>query len=123
MSKIALSIWGREFNLDVIYETFTGKDVIENQRVVLKKIADIDFSESKTALEQYILEENSEDLGSDKVDNLFKYVIPKSLFIVREEEVRIFAIMCKYKFDLEHGLAVVFENEKLKAIGPQDIIL
>lgn len=123
MSKIALSIWGREFNLDVIYETFTDKGVIDNQRLVLSKIADIDFSESKRAVEKYIIEENSEDLGSDKVDNIFKYVIPKSIFIVREAEMRIFAVMCKYKFDMEHGLAVVFENEKIKAVGPQDIIL
>ena len=33
------------------------------------------------------------------------------------------AIMCNYKFDMENGIAVVFENEKFSDIGKQDIIL
>ncbi len=32
------------------------------------------------------------------------------------------AILYDYNYDSEHGLAVVFENEILKEIGPQDII-
>jgi hypothetical protein len=31
--------------------------------------------------------------------------------------------MCNFKFDMEHGLAIVFEDEKLKKIGPQEIVL
>ena len=49
--------------------------------------------------------------------------MPKSLFVRRDEAKRIVAIMCDYRFDMEHGLAVVFENEQFKMIGEQDIIL
>lgn len=49
--------------------------------------------------------------------------MPKSLFVGRDEAKRIVAIMCDYRFDMEHGLAVVFENEQFKMIGEQDIIL
>ena len=44
-------------------------------------------------------------------------------FLYRNEEKRIVALMCNYKFDIENGIAIVFENEKLKDIGIQDIIL
>lgn len=33
------------------------------------------------------------------------------------------ALMCNYKFDPEHGIAIVFENGKYKEIGEQDIIV
>jgi len=33
------------------------------------------------------------------------------------------AIMCNCKFDMEHGIAVVFENGQFKKVGQQDIIL
>jgi hypothetical protein len=31
--------------------------------------------------------------------------------------------MCNYKFDMENGLAIVFENEEAIEVGKQDIIL
>lgn len=31
--------------------------------------------------------------------------------------------MCRYKFDAEHGIAVVFKEGKLEEVGPQDIIM
>ena len=57
-----------------------------------------------------------------EIDNIFKYVIPKRIFIPRTDK-KIVAILCDYKFDMENGIAVVFENEKFKEIGVQDIIL
>ena len=48
--------------------------------------------------------------------------MPESLFVPRTEKKTI-AIMCNYKFDKEHGIAVVFEEGRLKEIGSQDIIL
>ena len=31
--------------------------------------------------------------------------------------------MCKYRYDEEHGLAVVFDSERKVTVGDQDIIL
>ena len=56
-------------------------------------------------------------------ENIFKYVMPKSIFVPHTKKHRIAAIMCNYKFDMEHGIAVVFENGKLKKVGTQDIVL
>lgn len=58
----------------------------------------------------------------DSVDNIFKYVIPKTISVPKAKK-RVVAIMCNFKFDMEHGMAIVFEDEKIKKIGPQDIVL
>ena len=31
--------------------------------------------------------------------------------------------MCNFKLDMEHGIAVIFEDGKFKTAGPQDLIL
>ena len=46
--------------------------------------------------------------------------MPESIFVKRDGRV---AIMCRYKFDSEHGIAVVFKDNKFEQIGMQDIIL
>jgi len=33
------------------------------------------------------------------------------------------AIMCKYKYDIEHGIAIVFFSDGKIEVGTQDIIL
>lgn len=123
MNKVKIDIWNREFVLDIIYEIYPGQDVIDNQILTASKISTIDFSESKKGVENYIKEHYPQDLGLSEVDNIFKYVMPKRFYVPKEKESRIFAIMCNFKFDIEHGLAVVFENEKFKEVGPEDIIL
>lgn len=50
-------------------------------------------------------------------------VMPESIFVPHSKKHRTVAIMCNYKFDMEHGLAVVFENGLFKKVGPQDIVL
>ena len=80
-NKVKLVIWGREFEINIVFQNFPGEEVTSNQE------------------------------------------IPKSVLIPREKEKRVVALMCNYKFDMEHGLAIVFENEQFKTVGPQDIIL
>ena len=62
-------------------------------------------------------------LNGDKIENIFKYVMPKEIFVPHTEKHRNVAIMCNYKFDIEHGIAVLFENGQFKKVGPQDIAL
>ena len=73
-------------------------------------------------IKHYIERTSDTDVKAEKIDNIFKYVIPKRIFIPRTDK-KIMAILCDYKFDMENGIAVVFENEKFKEIGVQDIIL
>lgn len=74
---------------------------------------------SKDAIARYCLNRDG-DLIGDSITNIFKYVIPTDIFVLRNTDVHEVALMCNYRYDPEHGLAAVFENERLKKIIPQD---
>lgn len=122
MSKQLLNIWDRDFEIDITYEIFSDKPVTDTQKSIANGLSAIDYSESLEGIVKYIKKYNSHDLAGDTIDNIFKYVIPKRIYITQSEEEE-FAIMCNYKFDMEHGIAIVYKGGKYKEAGPQDIIL
>lgn len=122
-NKVKLVIWGREFEINIVFQNFPGEEVTSNQEKVIGTLSTFDFETTLRPLKEYIMKYNAEDVGCSEITNIFKYVIPKSVLIPREKEKRVVALMCNYKFDMEHGLAIVFENEQFKTVGPQDIIL
>lgn len=123
MSKVKVCIWGREFELGISYQNFPGEEITENQKNTLAAVPSVEYDASKAAVEKYIKEYFSDELGDQSLDNIFRFVMPKDILITRITNARVFAIMCNFKLDIEHGIAVVFENEKFKAAGPQDLIL
>lgn len=124
MNSMNINIWGRDFELPVIIKQFKGKEITDTQKEAEAefKVCGNIVNTVKSEVEKYILENGLKENGITEIDNIFKYVIPKSILIPKTKE-RVAAVMCNYKFDMEHGLAIVFENEELKDIGPQDIIL
>lgn len=124
MNKINMNIWGREFNLPIMVKQFKGKEITDTQKEAIAEFESCEkiVNSVKADVENYILENGLKVTGVNEVDNIFKYVIPKSISVPKAKE-RVVAIMCNYKFDMEHGIAIIFENEKLKNIGPQDLIL
>lgn len=125
MNKINVKIWGREYEMNIIYDCYSGEKVLSSQIDAVKA-----FSSSTQAIEEslpevkkYCLTMDKEEINTDTIENIFKYVAPKYLYVSREDKKHVVSIMCNYKFDQEHGIAVVFENEKFSKIGKQDIIL
>ena len=124
MTNVEMDIWGRTFDLEVEYDCNDNEKIPQNQIDAVEKILNAPaVMQAKEAVEKYCLMQNSEEIGAEHIDNIFKYVMPLYLFAVRSDEKRVVAIMCRYRFDLENGIAIVFENEKLKQVGSQDIIL
>lgn len=125
MNKEKISIWGREFELEIKYDCYTGEKVLNSQIEALKSFLKSEecIAESLEMVKDYCFDQNKQDIGSDEISNIFKYVVPKYLYIVRNTEKHIVSIMCNYKFDQEHGIAIVFENEKFYKIGRQEIVL
>ncbi len=124
MNKINTEIWGREFELPVIIKQFKGKEITDTQKEAvdcLEQNLNI-FNSAIDEVEKYIIDNGLKENGIDEVDNIFKYVIPKSISVPKSKK-RVFALMCNFKFDMEHGLAVIFEDEKFKKVGSQDLIL
>ena len=124
MNKIKMNIWGRDFDLPVMIKQFKGKDITDEQNDAVEKFESSEkmVNAAKDEVEKYIIKNGLKDAGVDSVDNIFKYVISKTIAVPKSKK-RIVAIMCNFKFDMEHGLAIVFEDEKFKKIGPQDIVL
>lgn len=124
MNKEKLYLWNREFELYISYSCYPGEEVTDVQTEAAKEFCE-DTSVALSALDelkQYIEKSSDMAVRASEIENIFKYVIPKSIFVPRTEK-KVIAIICNYKFDIENGIAIVFENGTLKEIGPQDIIL
>lgn len=123
IKKVKLNIWGREFNLPVEYDCYTGEKVTKNQINSVEKFCNDDelLNMAKHEIEKYCKNDVANDDENQNKDNIFSYIMPHYLFIKREENPRI-ALMCNYRYDLEHGLAIIFDGKKIK-VGIQDIIL
>lgn len=117
-----INIWQRDFDIEEVYDIYQGETVSKQQEDALAEFCKNKamIAESQHEVEKYCLSENENDIGEKSISNIFKYVVPESIFVKRDGRV---AIMCKYKFDLEHGLAIVFKKGKLDQIGKQDIVL
>jgi len=126
MNKQTLTIWGREFELDIIFDCYKGESVLPAQTEALNGLlqnAEL-INNAKSDVESYCIQRDADLIGTTVIDNIFKYVVPKSIYIQRTNDDRhIVGLLCNYKFDMDHGLAIVFENEKLKTVGTQDEIL
>lgn len=124
MIKYTMNIWGRKFELPVMIKQYDGEEITEIQKESIEKFQHCEevLNASKQSVEQYILENGLRDHNIYEVDNIFKYVMPKSFYVPNEEK-RVVVLFCDFKCDLENGIALVFEDEKLKKIGPEDLAL
>ena len=125
MSKCKINIWERKFELPLMYERYAGEEVLESQKEAFAMLED-NAKEVEGSLEQVkkcVKKTGAAQLAGDEIVNIFKYVMPKSIFVPHCKKRRTIAIMCNYKFDMEHGIAVVFKNGKYKEVGTQDAVL
>ncbi len=125
MNKINISIWGRDFELGLEYDCYSNEGILPTQEKAVEMIIANKkcIEDSLTAVKNYCMKNNNGELKEKVINNIFKYVIPKYLYVKRDDNKRVVAIMCNYKFDMENGIAIVFENEGFVTIGKQDIIL
>lgn len=123
MSKSVLKIWEREFELNVVYECYPGEAVLDSQRMAFERICTTNIIDTALDYVKAYVKNTATSQVELPINNIFKYVMPKSVFVPHNAKSSVIAIMCNYKFDAEHGIAVVFENDKYKEVGAQDIIL
>lgn len=122
MLKQEFTIWGRKFNLDIVFDCYAGEQPTEVQKQALQNIINDmpDFDTIKENVKQYALGFDANIVW----DNIFKYVIPQAIFLKRtSDSSRVVGIMCAFKLDLEHGLAIVFKNEQFVKVTQQDVLL
>lgn len=125
-TNIRLNIWGREFDLEIDYDKFEGENITsiqEDTYIEFIDNAEQIFVDAYSMIKEYC-EKKYSSLVTDNFENIFKYVIPKQLYIKRSvTKKRIAGLLCNFKFDMDNGLAVYIEDGKATKVGSQDIIL
>lgn len=110
--------------MEIIYDVLDSEDAISAETEALEtlkrnwNVAE----ESLDAVKQYCLNDKRNDVPGNVISNIFMYVVPQALYIERSEIKRVVGLLCAYRPDPEHNLAIVFENEHLREIGPEDIL-
>ena len=121
-----LDIWGRNCELEIIFDCFEGESLTAIQEKTFEDIKDNYkhiFDDSFSLIKEYCLE-NYSSLITDNFENIFRYIKPKQIYIKRSiTKKRIAGILCSFRFDIENGLAVYIEEGKAVKVGTQDIIL
>ena len=126
MLNYNLNVWGRDFELPVVFDCYKDETVLPEQELALTQfLAATDLlSSCLDKVKTYCEKQNPAQFEHAHIDNIFKYVIPQQIYVQRtNDKSRIVALMCAYKFFPENGLAIVFKNEMFEAIGSQDIVL
>ena len=90
-----LVIWDRAFELKVLFDCFDDEEILTSQKAALKSFAGADLSGSLDQVKQYCLEQNGKEIGAT-VNNIFKYVVPYSIYIPRKQEQSTATLLCHY---------------------------
>ena len=123
MNKLCKNIWGRNFELDVIYKVFDNARATEVQEDAVSKFSKLDsFDDSLGQVKQFVIENGGKENGIVSIENIFKYVMPKCIYAPKAKN-RVVAILCDYRFDPEHGIAVVYENEEFSYVGEEGTVI
>ena len=103
---------GSQKKIKVIYDHYNDEDITNEQKVIFNKLKD------------YCLKIDKDKIIEENIENIYKYVNPKSLYIPRinNSNRRKIALLCDYKFNPDDGIAIVFKNEKFYDIGTGNII-
>lgn len=125
IKSVDLSVWGREFSVSIDYDCFDDEEPLQEQIESLNNFIANDewLEESKEYVEDYCSSQVNQDADNLKKDNIFSYIKPDYIFVKYEKHNPRVALMCKYKYDQEHGLAIVFTTDGDITVGIQDIIL
>ncbi len=116
-------IWGREFDIIIDFDLYPNETVSDEQTARLKSfISNKELLSDNKNISEYCLKNNRNEIGSS-IDNIFKYVIPTAILIPKENDRKQIFLFLDYKFDIEHGLAIVYENNQFISIVPQDDVL
>ena len=120
-----ITVWGRETELEIVFDCYGDEEPLPVQQEALNaflKDRDALLDDALTRIKEYCLQRDGDRIGGS-VDNIFRYVKPKALFLKRDSARRTVALLCAYRFDPENGLAAVFRDERFSAVGTENIIL
>lgn len=124
--KENISIWGRDLEVDVIFECYGKDGIADTQEQTYENIKDNwgKYSDlAYNAFVEYLKKNYSDELEDGEVKNIFKYIVPREIYIKQyTEDKTSFGIIGHFKFDKDNGIAVRFVDGKVKAVGSELIM-
>ena len=123
-------IWGKEFSLKVLYECKNGQKPTNEQHQAIEMFEN-ELSQKKEANKmQHYLDSQKEIMnyiskldGIDDIDinnSVLDYLRPVEIRVLNEED-RMVEIVCDFKFDMEHSIAIRFKNEKFDGFYQEEV--
>ena len=126
VSKKKVEVWGRTFEIEVIFSCYEGEEIDDVQiRAYEEFMANWkdNMDVAYRAFEEYCAEEYPEEIGGKKFENIFKFLIPKLLLIDKAwDNSKTVGFDCHFKLDLENNLVAKFVDGKLIEVGGEQII-
>ncbi len=120
-------IWGRDCNVNVVFDCYAGEKIDDIQE---KAMDDFEShiseytDEGLDMIKKYVLENYKRELAGDSISNIFKYVVPKTVYVSKDpSEKKVIGLLCHFKFDDENGLAIKYIDGKASEVGGEQIVL
>ncbi len=90
----AIKVWGRDFELRVIFDTYDSEEITDIQKEALDTFIDDsdELLSSCEELKEYCMKNNSDRINGS-IENIFKYVIPVSIYIERNKKKRVVSLL------------------------------
>lgn len=123
--RIKLNIWGKDFLLPVQYDCFADEEISAKQLSALSLFIGHPewINNAKNKTEEYCVRHAQIDSCGAKQNNIFSYLKPEYIYVKRSKEDAVVALLCKYRYDIEHGIAIVFDRSGKVIVDLQDMIL
>lgn len=125
--KEKINIWDRELDIEIIAACYSNEEITDSQRETylwLKKNKESIFDKLKISLVQYIIANNASEVANSNFDNIFSFVIPKTIVFKQDSDHQLkMVLLLNYKFDRENGIGVIWEKEEIKLLSTQDVVL
>lgn len=122
INNVDITIWGRDYSLPVKYDCYPGEVITEQQISMVSKFIKHPewIDNAKVMIEKYCKADLIEDDNNKKKDNIFSYIHPHYLYVNRRNQGDAIYLICDYRYDEEHGLAIGFSKDGSIVLGSED---
>ena len=119
-----MTIWGRELCLPIEYSAsiefkelmkieLSVKEFMDNSAEIILK--------SQFSVVSYA-KKFAASVGRTTSDDLFDYITPHMLLVNSDDGSIYIALLCGFKYDPEHDIAIIYRDQKLVEVGSQDLV-
>ena len=125
VDTLKMALWGKDVELGIDFDVMPDEAPYDEQRAILQSLVEnwSVVEDSKGSVESYCSSTDPEHSTYFETHDINDYVIPKTIWVKHRPSSKTIALLCEYRFDLEDGLAVVFEDCTFEEVCAQDEVV